>query len=589
MMSPLASRVLLAMLTTLMLAAAMLVFPLAESGRADATHSVDTEAEYRTALSDCEGLAASETCTIEFTSDIDMTTTGGSPAYAGVADLYLVGVGGQWEMLAATTDSLQFLYSGSDVEVTVDNLILSSFQWHNAGGAIGKVDGDLTIKNSRLVGSTALGGGAIYFSSVGTLKVVDSFVSFNTVSAGSTSGGAIYSSFGFVDIIRSEFLLNSVSNGQGGGAIGVHNNTVINVVDSSFIANNAVLGGAIYAGDAAAVTAENSTFFANDGGDGGGAVWAFEGAVDFTHVTSDDNAPGHVQVADVNGSFTTFGSVFNDDDVFDTCQIAGTATSLGYNWAPGAECWTTSAAGDVTDGEDAMLFGFEDNGGPTSTNRPHYASDLINAIPAGSCVLLTDQRGVERPQGGACDIGAVELVASFPDVPHDYVFAEEIYWLADSGITGGFDDGTFRPSANVTRQAMAAFLYRFADASFTAPVTPTFSDVPTTHPFYDEIEWLADSGISEGFDDGTFGPGANVTRQAMAAFLNRFAGVPYVPPPSPTFSDVPTSHAFYADVEWLASTSITTGFDDGTFRPGGKVTRQAMAAFLYRFAIFLDD
>ena len=58
-----------------------------------------------------------------------------------------------------------------------------------------------------------------------------------------------------------------------------------------------------------------------------------------------------------------------------------------------------------------------------------------------------------------------------------------------------------------------------------APVTPSFSDVPDTHPFYQEIEALAASGISTGFPDGTFRPSNTVTRQAMAAFLSRALGL----------------------------------------------------------------
>lgn len=49
----------------------------------------------------------------------------------------------------------------------------------------------------------------------------------------------------------------------------------------------------------------------------------------------------------------------------------------------------------------------------------------------------------------------------------------------------------------------------------------SFSDVSPGHPFYDEIEWLAHAGITTGYPDGTFRPGAPVTRQAMAAYLER--------------------------------------------------------------------
>lgn len=58
-----------------------------------------------------------------------------------------------------------------------------------------------------------------------------------------------------------------------------------------------------------------------------------------------------------------------------------------------------------------------------------------------------------------------------------------------------------------------------------APSTATFSDVPTTHPFFQEIEALAASGIATGYPDGTFRPSNFVTRQAMAAFLARALGL----------------------------------------------------------------
>ena len=71
----------------------------------------------------------------------------------------------------------------------------------------------------------------------------------------------------------------------------------------------------------------------------------------------------------------------------------------------------------------------------------------------------------------------------------------------------------------------------------------------------------------------------------MAAFLHRYAGVTdYTAPATSPFSDVPTGHPFYTEIAWLAEQGITTGFPDGTFRPGQSITREAMAAFLYRFS-----
>lgn len=175
--------------------------------------------------------------------------------------------------------------------------------------------------------------------------------------------------------------------------------------------------------------------------------------------------------------------------------------------------------------------------------------------------------------------------APFRDVPANHQFRDQIAWLAGTKITTGYADGTFKPGAQVSREAMAAFLERFdTGVTLPKPKYPQFTDVASSHKFYREISWLSATGVTTGYADGRFGPGASVERQAMAAFLYRAAGKPkFQTPTTARFSDVPRSHQFFHEVEWLASTGITTGFSNGTFRPGAPVERQAMAAFLQRF------
>lgn len=174
---------------------------------------------------------------------------------------------------------------------------------------------------------------------------------------------------------------------------------------------------------------------------------------------------------------------------------------------------------------------------------------------------------------------------SFTDVDLLNPFFTEIEWLASTGITTGYDNGTFLPWSSVDRAAMAAFLYRFSGGTgFEPPTTPTFTDVPVDNPFFAEIEWLASTGVTTGYADGTFQPWAPVDRSAMAAFLYRFAGSPsYVPPAISPFTDLTPTSPFYKEICWLASTGITTGYSDQTFRPWDDVNRGAMAAFLYRY------
>src|SRR5690606_9997200 len=120
------------------------------------------------------------------------------------------------------------------------------------------------------------------------------------------------------------------------------------------------------------------------------------------------------------------------------------------------------------------------------------------------------------------------------------------------GISTGYQDGTFKPAAPVSRQAMAAFLFRmFGDEGFTAPVSSPFTDVATTHPFYREIAWMEAEGLSTGYSDGTYRPSVAVSRQAMAAFIYRALEEPaFTPPGTSPFADVGTSHPFYSQIAW---------------------------------------
>jgi uncharacterized protein (DUF1800 family) len=210
--------------------------------------------------------------------------------------------------------------------------------------------------------------------------------------------------------------------------------------------------------------------------------------------------------------------------------------------------------------------------------------------------------GQVRTVGELVDVVASRLLgpaeplvpSGFSDVPATHPFAADVAWMKAAGVTTGNADGTFRPGGAVSRQAMAAFLHRLIDpeGEFEPPSTASFADVSPSNPFYADVEWMKAEGISTG-TPGTGGakpsykPTDPVTRQAMAAFLHRMSdpeGV-FRTPARRTFSDVGPGNQFFADVEWMAWAGISTGNADGTYQPGAAVSRQAMAAFLHRFAV----
>lgn len=197
---------------------------------------------------------------------------------------------------------------------------------------------------------------------------------------------------------------------------------------------------------------------------------------------------------------------------------------------------------------------------------------------------IVDYYGLKLPQPlyGFTDV--------FDDTPH----SGEIGWMAASGISEGFSDGTFRGLAQVARQDLAAFLYRLAGSPEYSPTQvdrSRFSDVNAVTPHAKEIWWLASNDITSGFPDGTFRGTSTVARQDMAALLRRFtarfldpSAATYHPSSSDmtAFLDVDRSTPHAEDIWWLASEEISSGYFDKTFRGASAVARQDMAAFLWR-------
>ncbi len=208
------------------------------------------------------------------------------------------------------------------------------------------------------------------------------------------------------------------------------------------------------------------------------------------------------------------------------------------------------------------------------------------SLPSGSWKSSAD--GKSHPAAKVpSNVASTYVRTVGTDVNDNTAHMDDIFWLVGKGISTGFEDGTFRPYSAVARCDMAAFLYRMAGSpDYTAPSTSPFKDCDTKTPHYKEICWLAKTGISEGFKDGTFRPYATVARCDMAAFLYRYAGKPdYTVPSTSPFKDCNTETPHYKEVCWLANTGVSEGWSvpgGKEFRSYNNVARADMAAFLHR-------
>lgn len=172
-------------------------------------------------------------------------------------------------------------------------------------------------------------------------------------------------------------------------------------------------------------------------------------------------------------------------------------------------------------------------------------------------------------------------------------------WLGYAATRTLYDQGAFNtcgaaekpllcPLCVMTRSEFAYSVARVAGLSLDPPASPSFDDVPPTHPHYAEIEAFAAAGITNGCGERRFCPENPVKRAQAAAFLRRAAGLETCPPASPSFDDVPADHLFYAEIEAIASACITNGCSDTSFCPDRELKRQEAALFITR-AFDIED
>ena len=215
-----------------------------------------------------------------------------------------------------------------------------------------------------------------------------------TIAHGSApNGGGLDNEGGTVNISNSTFANNSAGNSAGGifnGFGGTLN------ISSSTLSDNAAFGfgggGLINQGT---VSISNSTFSGNSASFGGGLA---NGLPPSGGPNSRVSVGGSIVATNAGGNCVNVGPA--------------TITSTGYNLESGTDCGFTGT-GDLQNTDPKLdPNGLQNNGGPTQTLALEPDSAAVDHTPVGSSCPATDQRGVSRPQGPACDIGAFEMTAA---------------------------------------------------------------------------------------------------------------------------------------------------------------------------------
>lgn len=176
----------------------------------------------------------------------------------------------------------------------------------------------------------------------------------------------------------------------------------------------------------------------------------------------------------------------------------------------------------------------------------------------------------------------------FVDVAQDHWAYQDILACASEGLLSGDQSLSFRPGEALTRAELVKALYHMAGCPAVIQSMPAFTDAEGGD-YISALTWAVGNKLVSGYADNTFRPDAPVTRQQLAAFLYRweqhrgggFQGA-WMFLLDYTDRDSISDYA-YEGVAWCTMNGVLTGRSDGTLAPGAPVTRAAAAVMLQRY------
>ena len=161
--------------------------------------------------------------------------------------------------------------------------------------------------------------------------------------------------------------------------------------------------------------------------------------------------------------------------------------------------------------------------------------------------------------------------------------ADAIDFLARNSIVEGGSYGTFNPNGNMTRGDFVLMLYRMAGKPSVSGISNPFTDVKSSDYYYNAILWAYRNDIVTGIDSKTFAPKKNITREQIAATLYRMAGSPSTSGYLTGYYDYAKIHSYATNaMRWAISNGVITG-SNGYLTPTNNATRAQVATMLHRY------
>ena len=168
---------------------------------------------------------------------------------------------------------------------------------------------------------------------------------------------------------------------------------------------------------------------------------------------------------------------------------------------------------------------------------------------------------------------------AFSDVPGDAWYTSAVSYVRESGLMNGTGSATFSPNSTVGRAMFAAILYRVAGSPAVSEPA-SFPDVPPDAYYAGAVSWAAENDIASGYTSGRFGSNDPISREQLAAILWRYAGSPEAEQRQ-NFVDESSIASYAADAaNWARASGVINGKNGNLFDPQGPTTRAEVAVIL---------
>ncbi|WP_258000246.1 S-layer homology domain-containing protein [Bacillus sp. Marseille-P3661] len=268
--------------------------------------------------------------------------------------------------------------------------------------------------------------------------------------------------------------------------------------------------------------------------------------------------------------------------------IQGNPKAIGlWVYGDGAGHWLRGTISDGTGKQHAISFTEE---GELTWKGWKYVQAKVPAnlpLPLKFDRIYVAETVKEKQNSGVIYLDKLQSVyvdnyteVSFKDVSSDHWAIGSITFLSDRNTIRGYEDGTFRPGAQITRAQAAAMIARELKLEAANDIELKFTDVPEKHYAINDIKKVAAAGIITGKSADTFAPDEPLTRAEMAVVLNRAYSLQGEA--ENKFTDVKDNHWAIKSIKALVANDITGGYPDGTFKPSAPTTRAEFSSFMER-------